>query len=239
MVPELIDQRPDFIVIHKPPGIAVQDESIQQGVLPMIYAQTGIEHLHLVHRLDKVTSGLLLLARHKEAAATLGHLFSTRQIEKFYLALTNKKARKKQGLVAGDMHKVRDGKWILKESTASPAVSQFFSFGLGKGLRACVLKPLTGKTHQLRVMLKSLSSPILGDTLYGGVAADRTYLHAYALRFNYLGQTYTYVCPPYAGEHFQSDAFGTWLDDHRAPWSLDWPLVPQTYRVLSGSTSAS
>ena len=62
------------------------------------------------------------------------------------------------------------------------------SRSLAPNLRLFILQPKTGKTHQLRVAMKSLGSPILGDALYGGDSADRTYLHAYQLSFDYFGQ---------------------------------------------------
>ena len=62
------------------------------------------------------------------------------------------------------------------------------SHSLAPNLRLFILYPKTGKTHQIRVAMKSLGSPILGDELYGGEVADRTYLHAYQLSFDYFGE---------------------------------------------------
>lgn len=234
MTLHIVDEQPDFLVVNKPAGLAVQDETNQPGILPVLYAETGMSHLHLVHRLDKVTSGLLLLAKNKQAAAAFGELFSARHIDKYYVALSTKKPRKKQGLVAGDMHKVRDGKWMLRDSLEKPAVTQFFNQGISEGVRASLLKPLTGKTHQLRVMLKSQASPIMGDTLYGGLPSDRTYLHAFAVAFDYDGQRFAYTANPQDGQHFREASFLSWLRQHAQPWTLQWPAIPHKYLKITG-----
>jgi hypothetical protein len=67
-----------------------------------------------------------------------------------------------------------------------------------------LLRPRSGKTHQLRVAMKSQSAPILGDALYGGSPADRAYLHAYALRFTLDDEAFCFVCPPDQGTHFSA-----------------------------------
>ncbi len=86
------------------------------------------------------------------------------------------------------MKKSRRSTWILTNSTISPAITQFFSFSMGQGLRLFIVRPSTGKTHQIRVALKSLGSGIIGDPLYSSTQADRGYLHAYSLGFSYQGE---------------------------------------------------
>ena len=220
---ELVYQHADFIVIHKPPFIAVQNEAEQRGILAAISHQLSNEKLWLVHRLDKVTSGLLILARSEHAAAEFGRMFESRQIEKYYLAISNKKPKKKQGTVSGGMKKVRDGKWMLDDSQVQRATTQFFSYGLSDGQRLFVLKPLTGKTHQIRVMMKSLGSPILGDELYKGDQAERCYLHAFALKFSYQQQSIELVCPPTQGLAFIQQSVQQKLAELPLPWQLAWP----------------
>ena len=185
---DILFDHPDFVVVNKPSNISVQNEFHQSGLLPILCQQLKVEKLWLVHRLDKVTSGILILAKHSQAAAVFGQLFEQKQIEKYYLAISAKKPKKKQGTVKGGMKKVRDGKWMLESSDTAVAISQFFSFSIYPGIRLFLVKPLTGKTHQIRVALKSIGSPILGDELYKGTSSDRTYLHAYCIRFNYQEQ---------------------------------------------------
>ena len=216
---------PDFVVVNKPSNISVQNEFHQSGLLPILCQQLKVEKLWLVHRLDKVTSGILILAKHSQAAAVFGQLFEQKQIEKYYLAISAKKPKKKQGTVKGGMKKVRDGKWMLESSDTAVAISQFFSFSIYPGIRLFLVKPLTGKTHQIRVALKSIGSPILGDELYKGTSSDRTYLHAYCIRFNYQEQPICIMCPPNKGDVFVSDNTKQQIASLVSPWTLKWPKI--------------
>ncbi len=186
----LVYDHSEFIAIDKPPGLPVHQDEHQAGVTQIACQQFTMDKLWLVHRLDKDTSGLLLLAKNQEAAAELSALFAQRDIEKRYLAISNKTPQKKQGSIIGAMQKLRDGNWRLTKSTAKPAISHFFSASLIPNHRLYLLKPYTGKTHQLRVAMKSIGSAILGDRRYGGGDADRLYLHAYALAFHCFGQDF-------------------------------------------------
>lgn len=223
----------DFFVVNKPAAISVQNENDQAGLLPHLTKQLGVDKLWLVHRLDKVTSGLLILARDAQAASRLSGYFAKRLIEKYYIALTDNKPRKSQGTVIGDMYKVRDGKWALQQSKQNPAISQFFNKGCGHGKRLFIIKPHSGKTHQIRVLLKSLGSPILGDALYSGTSADRTYLHAYGLRFTDLGTDIELTCQPDSGELFQHSDVVRQLDDYQKPWLLNWPALKSPHQRRS------
>ncbi|GGO73666.1 TIGR01621 family pseudouridine synthase [Bowmanella pacifica] len=223
---EVLYEQDDFLVIDKPVGLGMHQEGEQPGVVTLLSQQRQNQPLWPVHRLDKVTSGALLLAKHADAAAALSSRFAERKVEKYYLALADKKPNKKQGAVIGDMQKARRGQWKLLPSKQSPAISQFFSSGLGNGLRLFVVKPHTGKTHQIRVMLKSLGSPILGDTLYAGTPADRTYLHAMTLRFEYGGEQHQIVSQPKIGMHFIDPLCQQAIASFQPPWELPWPQLP-------------
>ena len=231
---DILYEHPDFIIINKPANISVQNESHQSGILPILCQQLNVEQLWLVHRLDKITSGVLILARNSRAAAVFGKLFEQKQIEKYYLAISAKKPKKKQGAVKGGMKKVRDGKWMLDSSDSAVAISQFFSFSISAGLRLFLIKPLTGKTHQIRVALKSLGSPILGDELYKGGASDRTYLHAYCIRFIYQEQAICIICAPDDGDMFVSDKTKLEISHLATPWALKWPSFKLTQPKHAG-----
>jgi tRNA pseudouridine32 synthase / 23S rRNA pseudouridine746 synthase len=213
----------DFLVIDKSPGSNLHRNDQERSLLDVLKADFGGIPLYLVHRLDDATSGLLLLAKTSSVAATLSGLFAQREIGKYYLALAEGKPKKKQGSVIGDMEKSRNGSYRLRLTRTNPAVTQFFSVSAGAGRRLYLLRPRTGKTHQLRVVLKSLGVPILGDARYRGAAADRCYLHAYALVFEYCGKRYQYCCPPTQGEHFLTDEVGAALLNWTQPWQLNWP----------------
>ncbi|WP_150539533.1 TIGR01621 family pseudouridine synthase [Actinobacillus vicugnae] len=193
-------QHHDFVVIDKPAGISVHKDEEAVGLTEKLAKQLQVKQVWLVHRLDKTTSGLLIFALNKQAAANFYHLFEQHKIEKTYWALSDQKPKKKQGKIVGDMQKSRNGAWKLCHSKQNPAVTQFSSYSVEPNLRHFILRPKTGKTHQLRVAMKSLGSPILGDSLYAGTTADRVYLHAYQLKFDYQGESFCIQTLPTSGQ---------------------------------------
>ena len=205
---DIVYQTDDFIIIYKPCGLSVHKDQSKIGLTTLLAEQLGVPQVWLVHRLDKVTSGLLILALNAESAAEFFRLFSEHHIQKTYLALSNQKPKKKQGLIVGDMQKARNGAWKLCQSKENPAITRFESVSCEPNLRLFILKPQTGKTHQLRVAMKSLGSPILGDALYGKKTEkiDRTYLHAARLQFEFKGQAFDVFIPPKEGEWWHRDA---------------------------------
>ena len=163
---DIVYQTDDFIIIYKPCGLSVHKDQSEIGLTTLLAEQLGVPQVWLVHRLDKVTSGLLILALNAESAAEFFRLFSEHHIQKTYLALSNQKPKKKQGLIVGDMQKARNGAWKLCQSKENPAITRFESVSCEPNLRLFILKPQTGKTHQLRVAMKSLGSPILGGSAF-------------------------------------------------------------------------
>jgi len=234
---EIIDIQEDFIVVNKASGVNFHDENeLGQGLFNLIcqqFNQTDTDKLFPVHRLDKMTSGLIIFARNLESAQKFQLLFSQHDIEKYYLAISDKKPKKKQGLIKGDMEKSRRGSWKLLRTQNNPAISQFFSYALPEGKRLYLIKPHSGKTHQIRVALSSIGAPILGDDRYYGLSnisstnnsKDRGYLHAYALKFIFNGHAYHYVLPPSSGKHYLEAHTLNQLETLQAPWLLNWPKV--------------
>lgn len=198
---DIIYQHQDFIIIDKPAGLSVHSDD-SPGVIPLLQTQLNVPKLWLVHRLDKTTSGLLIIATSKSSAAYFQQRFAKREIDKCYIALTSNKPKKKMGRIVGDQKKARGGQWMLLKSKENPAETFFTTKGTGFGLRLFLVKPRSGKTHQIRVALKSLGSPILGDLLYGSSTSDRLYLHAYALKFTFKDEHVDVTCQPKSGEYF-------------------------------------
>jgi len=236
---EIIDIQDDFIIVNKASDVNFHDESeLGQGLFNLVCQQinnTTDDKLFPVHRLDKMTSGLIIFARNLSAAQTFQQLFSQHKIEKYYLAISDKKPKKKQGLIKGDMEKSRRGSWKLVRSLKNPAISQFFSYSISEGKRLYLIKPHSGKSHQIRVALSSIGAPILGDERYYGSndingtnsqkAEERGYLHAYALTFVLNGQEYRYILPPSNGEHYIELSTVKQLETLRTPWLLNWPKI--------------
>jgi tRNA pseudouridine32 synthase/23S rRNA pseudouridine746 synthase len=163
---KIIEDHKDFLLISKDAGVSFHKEGESAGLLDTVRSDRGLDELYTVHRLDKMTSGLLLLATNRSSAQKLAAQFRKKIIRKYYLAISDRRPQKKQGLVQGDMIKARRGAWKLSRTREDPAITQFFSMSLGNRLRLFIIKPLTGKTHQVRVAMKSIGSPVLGDPLY-------------------------------------------------------------------------
>lgn len=222
----VIAQTPDYLIINKAPGISVHRDEAEVGLLQQISVELECGPLYLVHRLDKMTSGLLILARHREAASYLSRQFQAKTVEKYYIALSDQKPRKKQGLIKGDMVRTRRGSWKLTTEQTNPAITRFFSSAPMPGLRLFLLRPFTGKTHQLRVALKSIGAAIIGDQRYhsgAALAVDRGYLHAWMIAFDWQGQRCEYRCDPSCGELFLQASVKQQLEQWLPPRELAWP----------------
>lgn len=227
---DIVALHADFLLINKHPNVSVHKDEGETMLLQEVGKVSGDSQLFLVHRLDKMTSGLLLLARNSQAASQLSQEFARRQVEKYYLAIGAKKPKKKQGLISGDMQRSRRASWKLLPTQENPAITQFVSLPAQPGERLFLCKPYTGKTHQIRVALKSIGSPIVGDPIYlASIGADRGYLHAFAVRFSYQGEQFSYVCDPreYAslGEKWHCPIVAQGIDCWLAPWDITWPQI--------------
>lgn len=195
------------------------------GFFKTLELQTNLK-LFPVHRLDKVTSGLVITAKRIEIENVFNSLFQKKEIQKFYLAISDTKPKRKQGTIKGDMESSRNGTFKLSQTKANPALTffkttQFFENSIS--YRIFLFQPMTGRTHQLRVAAKSLGSPLLGDMKYKGTAADRTYLHAWKLIFTLNGKTFKFTAPPSQGLLFQSVEFKKKIKTWDSPTTLQWP----------------
>lgn len=164
----------DIIVINKPPGLAVQGGSkITRSVDGMLDALRfdAKERPRLVHRLDRDTSGVLVLARSAKAATMLMHAFSRKEAEKFYWALVKGTPEIAQGKIDLPLSKQEEGdleKVAIDEKDGKRAVTFYRVVeNLSKTLAWLELIPVTGRTHQLRVHMAAIGHPILGDGKYG------------------------------------------------------------------------
>ncbi len=224
LVNSVLFQHADFLIAYKADGVDCHDDDGEPGFFNSLSRQLE-QQLFPVHRLDKVTSGLVIMAKHSAAAAQFERLFRERQIEKRYLALAQGKPVKKQGWIKGDMQKSRRGAWKLMRSQNNPAITQFSSTALMEGIRGYLLSPKSGKTHQLRVAMKSLGTPILGDHLYGNKdemqSFDRTYLHAFTLKFSWNNEIIMQHALPRTGMHFNQEPVTLWMQSMVSGLSFD------------------
>lgn len=213
---EIVADNELFIVAIKPHGMSFHSED-GAGFVVILSKQQNVP-LYPVHRLDKMTSGLVILAKSPSVASEFTQMFTSREIKKTYLAISMRKPRKKQGWIKGDMVKSRRGSYKLLPTSDYPAITHFTSHALRTHERLFVVTPHTGKTHQIRVVLKSIGSPIAGDMRYANSdeakLEDRGYLHAYRLEFELYGEVYNFVNLPVDGERFRSDEFVKCFANH-------------------------
>jgi 23S rRNA pseudouridine955/2504/2580 synthase len=188
-----------FLIINKPEGIASHGGSgISMGLIESLRLERDdLRYLDLVHRLDKNTSGLILVAKKRSALRSLQELFRNKKIKKRYLTLVKGKWLESRIKVEMNLKKVtaKDGQQIVKKS-ADGKISQSI-FNLIKhvsNLSLIDVELLTGKTHQIRVQLSEMGYPIVGDDKYGDFSFNRDigkrglkrmFLHAYYVEFTH------------------------------------------------------
>ncbi len=184
----------NIIAINKPSGIATQGGTGTMrhidGMLSALKEFPGDERPRLVHRLDRDTSGVLLLARHRKAATSLGKAFMSHRIEKTYLAITVGVPNPREGTIKAPLLKIQIGGQdkVVVRKDGQRAVTDYRVFDHAAQKTALVeLKPLTGRQHQLRAHLNYLKTPVLGDNKYDGdghgFGENKLYLHAKRIEF--------------------------------------------------------
>lgn len=206
---KLVEEREHFIIISKYPGIEFHTDAGLVQLLRLKWPQ-----ILGVHRLDKETSGLMIFAKNKETQSVISDLFAKHKVNKKYFAFSLSKPTKKQGTIKGDLEKTRGGSYKITRNLTNPSITKFrTSYFEQLQIRLFDLSPLTGKTHQLRVVLKSLGSPILGDNRYKGIECDRMYLHSYHIEFEFNGEKYKYQNIESSGELFENAQLTKYLQE--------------------------
>ena len=185
----------DVIVVDKPAGMVVHaGAGHSRGTLVnallhrfgSLSAVNGDLRPGIVHRLDRETSGALVVARTDRAHHALAEQFQARQVEKVYLALVHGKT-KAQGRIATPIARdpVRRTRMTTKLASGRPALTEYRLLEAFERFSYLEVRIATGRTHQIRVHLASIRHPVFGDTLYGAPAAalGRFFLHAHRLQF--------------------------------------------------------
>ena len=194
--PKVLYQDENLMVIDKPAGLS----SIIKDLQPHFK-----EPILLVHRLDKMTSGVLILALNKTAQEEMEKLFFNRAIEKTYLAITHGRISTSSGEITEPLKlKKRFQGGVIYQTTkyGKKAVTLWKRLALGKAESFLVLKPKTGRTHQIRVHLSSIGHPIIGDSIYtakptSAFRSPRMLLHAYKVEFThpFTGKDIAIIAP--------------------------------------------
>ena len=197
-IEEMVIYKDNWIIaLNKPSGLAVQGGSKTKqhidGLLDALKFEKK-EKPMLVHRLDKDTSGVLLLARDKKTAATLTRLFASRQVHKTYWALVYGVPKEKEGIIDAPLRKIGSKGYErmgVDQENGLPAQTRYRVLEkLGKKMAWLELQPLTGRTHQLRAHCLLMHTPIIGDSKYceenhlDFLSDEKTlHLHAYKIEF--------------------------------------------------------
>jgi 23S rRNA pseudouridine1911/1915/1917 synthase len=195
---DIVFENDDLIVVNKPAGMVVHPAAGHAsgtlvnailGYEPNIEGIGGEERPGVVHRLDKETSGLILLAKNERAHRWLQDQFRLRKVEKTYLALVDGKPPTPSGRVEayiGRDPSHRKQMAIVSESRGREAISEYKTVESFANHTLLEFHPLTGRTHQIRLHCAFLGCPIVGDEVYGRkkptVEIDRHFLHAYRLK---------------------------------------------------------
>jgi RluA family pseudouridine synthase len=174
-----------ILVIDKPAGLAVHAgpstaESLERYLDALRF---GIRDTpRLVHRLDRDTSGCLVLARHARGASKLGRLFSSGAVKKTYWAIVAGAPPAREGTIDRPLKKItrKDGWRMAPDAAGQRAVTHYRVLGSSGGLAWLELAPETGRTHQLRVHCAAEGFPVVGDPVYGREPSPRLPLHLHA-----------------------------------------------------------
>lgn len=216
---EIIYEDENMIVIDKPAGISVhpgsaeQNDTLVNGLLAKfpeienIHDQAGDSYLRpgIVHRLDKETSGVMVIARNMKAFEELKNLFKIRKVSKKYIAIVYGTPEEKSGVI--DKHIARAATY-RKQVIASgktktlirPAVTEYKVIKEFAGYSLVEVRPRTGRMHQIRIHMFSIGHPIVGDKLYKmknikEISAPRQMLHAEKIKFELFGKKYSFISP--------------------------------------------
>lgn len=182
--------KPSGMVVH--PGSGVSSNTLVHALLyhfPKMGEVGEKERPGLVHRLDKDTSGVLVAALTEDTFHDLGKQFKERNVEKSYYGLVWGRPREKEGIIARPIGRhVKHGSRISVKTNKPRDAKTLYSVEKNFSENTLlVLKPVTGRTHQIRVHLTSIGHPIVGDPLYGKrkTQCPRLFLHAFSLKFTH------------------------------------------------------
>jgi len=182
--PPIIYEDENVIVFNKPAGML----SIKKGNYS---PEPAIEDWgEIVHRLDRDTSGVIIAAKNPETRARLQKQFQERRVHKIYYAVTEGSPKQPHAII--DVPLARNLKkptTFIPDANGRSAITEYEVIEQGKTRALIMLKPQTGRTHQLRIHLSHIGAPILGDPIYNpsGQKADRMYLHAASLEITIPG----------------------------------------------------
>ena len=191
----IIDNNENFVVINKSSGISVQGGTKSKKNLIDIFNNSEIfkdSKPYSVHRLDKDTSGVFIIAKNRETAQLLTSLFRLRKVHKTYLAICHGEIEKNSGEWLNDLIRYDNGKKIIEKAKTLYKVLDKNSLS-----SLVEMKPITGRKHQLRKQLFEIGHSIFGDKKYRNLVYEKglnknLMLHSYQIKFMINDKKYTY-----------------------------------------------
>ena len=207
---EILYQDDDLAVVVKPCGMVVHPAAGNEDgtmVNALLYHLQDLGSIGgemrpgIVHRLDKDTSGLLLVAKNDAAQLALSEQLAERSMEKHYRALVEGRMRENRGMIDAPIARSKnDRKKMAVDPDGRQSLTEWAVLGEGNGCTLLDVHILTGRTHQIRVHMKHIGHPVCGDPIYGhpkGIRVPRLMLHAYSLAFTHprTGERMTFAAP--------------------------------------------
>jgi 23S rRNA pseudouridine1911/1915/1917 synthase len=208
---EIVYEDDSILVLNKPVGVSVHpgaahyDDTLANAIKYYLQQKGedlfGDDRAGLVHRLDKPTSGVLIVAKTPQSLWYLSRQFAERRVKKSYLAVV-------QGLAKPDFRvenkigrdKFNRQKFSSRTNSGRQSLTDFHTIAVSEDKKFSLVeaRPHTGRTHQIRVHLAELGLPILGDVSYGGERSERLMLHSYRLELSLLegGKKVLFTAPP-------------------------------------------
>ena len=189
----IIENNSDFVVINKQSGLPVQGGTkVKENLINILSNSNYFENTkpYIVHRIDKDTSGVLIVAKNRNTAQQLTTLFRIRKIHKSYLAVSFGQIEKKKDTIDNNLIRYEKNKKILER-----AITQYQVIDNNKNLTLFKLKPITGRKHQIRKHLTDLKCPIIGDKKYflqKPSKNNQLLLHAHEIKFILNNKKYTF-----------------------------------------------
>lgn len=196
---DIVYEDEHLLVVNKPAGMVVHPAArMVSGTLvnallahcPQVADVGGSDRAGIVHRLDRETSGLIVVAKNPEAHAALQRQFKRRLVRKTYVALVEGQVQPREGIIEVPIGRdPKDRTRMAVSRTGRPAVTQYRVVEIFPQYTLLEVRPHTGRTHQIRVHLAWLGYPVVGDRVYGRrrqtLMPDRHFLHARDLAFTH------------------------------------------------------